>query len=214
MLLIGYADYQTGVDVSLNLFYPLPVETAALGGSRVATLGIALACAATWFVTNSALLRVYEHPAVLFWNTGVRMAMFSIVGLLLVRTRETRDNLQCAVDEKTKLLQEEMVQRKKNEREFFALVQRNREAVAFELHDGLAQFLTAIAMKTKVLERELADHWLPQKGAAEKSCKALNRAVGETREIARGLSPLDTDASDLVAAMRRLAAETQRATSA
>jgi len=206
--LVGYFDRLVGVDVSLAPLYLVPVAITAWHSGRLATICVALGCATVWFTTHASLLHVYDHPAILFWNSTVRLAVFSIVGLLLVSLRHHRDSLELAVEEKTKLLKQEIAERKKNEHEFFGLVQRHREAVAFELHDSLAQFLTGIAVKAKTIERQLALEFSPRREAMEEIVKLLNQAIGETREIARGLGLLDGCASDIVAALHQLAIET------
>lgn len=208
--IIAIGDKLTGIEISLTLFYVVPVAIAAWFCGLGAGLFAAMCCAIAALISQYLDEPKDPRIAILFWNTGMRLGVFMLVAILLAIIRNNRDNLRVAVEDKTRLLRQEIAERKQTEREFFRLIQRHRDAVAFELHDGLAQFLTAVAMKTKRIERQLSDGCSPHREPVQEIVKLLNRAVGQTREIAHGLSPMEGVASELFSAVRRLASDTEK----
>lgn len=208
--IIAIGDKLTGIEISLTLFYVVPVAIAAWFCGLGAGLFAAMCCAIAALISQYLDEPKDPRIAILFWNTGMRLGVFMLVAILLAIIRNNRDNLRVAVEDKTRLLRQEIAERKQTEREFFRLIQRHRDAVAFELHDGLAQFLTAVAMKTKRIERQLNDGCSPHREPVQEIVKLLNRAVGQTREIAHGLSPMEGVASELFSAVRRLASDTEK----
>jgi PAS domain S-box-containing protein len=78
-----------------------------------------------------------------------------------------------------------------------------------DLHDGLGQHLTGIAFMSKVLERKLAESSAPESADADKILKLVNEAINKTRELARGLRPVVSDAEGLMSALRQIATEVE-----
>jgi PAS domain S-box-containing protein len=76
-----------------------------------------------------------------------------------------------------------------------------------DLHDGLGQHLTGIAFMSKVLERKLADSSAPESADADTILKLVNEAINKTRELARGLRPVVSDAEGLMLSLQRIATE-------
>jgi PAS domain S-box-containing protein len=76
-----------------------------------------------------------------------------------------------------------------------------------DLHDGLGQHLTGIAFMSKVLERKLAESSAPESADADTILKLVNEAIDKTRELARGLRPVVSDAEGLMSALQRVATE-------
>jgi hypothetical protein len=65
--IVGYADYLTGYERSLLLFYLLPISLAAWFGGFVFSLVIAVVCILLWVLSDLAS----GIPAVRFWNIGM-----------------------------------------------------------------------------------------------------------------------------------------------
>src|ERR1700751_2213051 len=70
---IGYADYLTGYERSLLLFYLLPISLAAWFGSFGFSLAIAVVCILAWLLSDLAA----GVPAIGFWNVGTGFASFA-----------------------------------------------------------------------------------------------------------------------------------------
>ena len=86
IVLVGVADYATGSELSVSIFYLVPVALVAW----LSPVGIALfvsgIAAAVWLIADLASAE-YAHSAIPFWNAGVRLGFFAIVSLLLIRVR-------------------------------------------------------------------------------------------------------------------------------
>jgi diguanylate cyclase (GGDEF)-like protein len=81
--LIGLLDYVTGYDLSLSLLYLAPVAIAAwYDTAGAAYLTVALSALA-WLLANELADPGRLAPALLAWNTAIRMGFFLIVARLL-----------------------------------------------------------------------------------------------------------------------------------
>jgi diguanylate cyclase (GGDEF)-like protein len=89
---IGAVDYITGFDLSVSLFYLVPIFIAAWYINRSTALGVSIACAVMWLVAGALTLPGKEFPfVVLLWNTGVRLGFFVVVAELLSVLRQAID---------------------------------------------------------------------------------------------------------------------------
>ena len=85
--LIGLADYALGSEISLTLFYLLPIGLLAwyLGG-RWGAAG-ALLAAAVWLGANLASGLKFSAPAIYVWNSLMRVAINLVVAYLFSELR-------------------------------------------------------------------------------------------------------------------------------
>ena len=86
---------------------------------------------------------------------------------------------------------------------------REQRRIGQDLHDGLGQHLTGIAFMTKVQEQKLMEKSLPEAADAAKIVKLVNEAIHKTRELARGLLPVVSDARGLMSALQQWAGEVE-----
>ena len=76
---VGALNYQVGQDVSLLLFYLVPViQTTWFVGARAGII-MAFICGAVWFAVNYILTPNGLPPIVSFWNTSMRLGIFLTV---------------------------------------------------------------------------------------------------------------------------------------
>src|SRR5262249_36546202 len=123
--------------------------------------------------------------------------------------RRLNQNLETAVEQKTAALHEEMRERSRVEQAVLEISSQEQRHIAHELHDGLGQVLTYSALKTKMLAEDLlkkAPGLVPQ---AEEIVSLLNQGTQQIRQVARGLDPIDIEASGLTAALNRLIKDTE-----
>jgi DNA-binding NarL/FixJ family response regulator/two-component sensor histidine kinase len=98
------------------------------------------------------------------------------------------------------------------EREILAIADHEKHRLGQELHDGLCQSLAGIAALTSVLSRNLTARAEPgPAAAAAEIVRLLNETIGETRDLARGLSPIGLNGAGLVEALETLARNVSRA---
>ena len=96
------------------------------------------------------------------------------------------------------------------EREVIDIASRERQRLSDDLHEGLGQELTGIALLVRGLERAI-DRGQPNvRDLVADVVSHINRTINMTRELARGLSPVQIERGSLSAALERLAGEAAR----
>src|SRR3984957_14633362 len=103
----------------------------------------------------------------------------------------------------------DITERKHLEKTILEVSGREQRRIGPDLHDGLGQHLTGIAFMSKVQEQKLMERSLPEAGDAAKIVKLVNEAIHKTRELARGLLPVVSDARGLMSALQLWAAEVE-----
>lgn len=84
---LGIIDLVTGYEYSFSVFYLLPVSIAAWYDHAKVTVVIILLSAITWLFADINAGHLYSNPIIPFWNTIVRLGLFSIVAFLLINVR-------------------------------------------------------------------------------------------------------------------------------
>ncbi len=69
-------------------------------------------------------------------------------------------------------------------------IEREKERLSHELHDGLGQHLTGIAFLAKALANRLEARSAPETDDAQQIAALTNQAISNTRALARGLRPV------------------------
>jgi len=103
----------------------------------------------------------------------------------------------------------DITERKHLEKTILDISAREQRRIGQDLHDGLGQHLTGIAFMSKVQEQRLAEKSLPEAGDAAKIVRLVNEAINKTRELARGLLPVVSDAQGLMSALQQRAGEVE-----
>ena len=96
---------------------------------------------------------------------------------------------------------------KRLEAEVLNVAEREQSRFGHDLHDGLGQHLTGIEFMSQVLSQRLAARGRPEEAADLDQITGLIReAIGQTRDLARGLSPVVLQSKGLAVALQDLAA--------
>jgi two-component system, NarL family, sensor histidine kinase UhpB len=93
------------------------------------------------------------------------------------------------------------------EREVLDISTRERQRLSSELHDGLGQELTGISLLLRNLVTAIDRGKPGTRLLLDEIMDYTNRAIVTTRDIARGLSPMQVERGSLSGALARLAAE-------
>src|SRR5213076_2046800 len=120
--------------------------------------------------------------------------------LLEERVRERTRELRAA----NKDIQDEIVRRKGLEGEILAVSDREQQRLGQELHDGLCQHLTAVALMARSVALRLRNHRVIDAADIEKIAKLVNEAATDTRNISQALHRADVDSAALVDALQDL----------
>jgi PAS domain S-box-containing protein len=100
-------------------------------------------------------------------------------------------------------------ERKQLEQAILETSGREQRRIGQDLHDGLGQHLTGIAFLSKVHEQRLAEKSFPEAQDAAKIVALVNEAIDKTRQLARGLLPVLSDAYGLMSALQQWASEVE-----
>ncbi|WP_433966671.1 ATP-binding protein [Tunturiibacter gelidiferens] len=103
----------------------------------------------------------------------------------------------------------DITEREQLEKALLNISSREQRRIGQDLHDGLGQHLTGIAFMAKVHEAKLAEKCLAEASDAAKIVRLVNEAIYKTRELARGLLPVVSDAHGLMSALQLWAAEVE-----
>jgi PAS domain S-box-containing protein len=85
-----------------------------------------------------------------------------------------------------------------------------RRRIGHDLHDGLGQFLAGISLRAKALEGSLAVEGSAHVDEARELTGLVSNAIGQTRNLARGLDPIEIEHGAVDAALQGLAVETEK----
>jgi diguanylate cyclase (GGDEF)-like protein len=88
LILIGFADHYSGFEVSVTLFYLLPIGICAWFVSGRMGLVISAASALTWLVADYSSGLTYSSNSIFIWNTLIRLGFFVVVSFLLSTVRK------------------------------------------------------------------------------------------------------------------------------
>lgn len=101
-------------------------------------------------------------------------------------------------------------ERRRLEQEILSISEQERRRIGQDLHDGLGQMLTGTGLLHKNLADRLGREDHPMAEEAAEITDLIRDADQYARDLARGLTPVDLEASGLSEALRRLADNAQR----
>jgi signal transduction histidine kinase len=131
---------------------------------------------------------------------------------LLLKARTTLDQRVKArtadLQATTTALEQEIVDRRRLERQILEISEREQRRIGQDLHDGLGQQITGIIFHAHLLHKHLGQKGLEEADAAAHIVTLLDEAKVQARQIARGLQPVDPAPNGLMAGLEHFAATT------
>jgi signal transduction histidine kinase len=205
---LGWLDYISGIWVSLQFFYLVPIVLA------VAWLGwrhgsaIAIACVAFRFFGDVAGgIFLHVEPGAVWWNrlidVGVAFILIGIFHALITLQRQ----LERRVAERTAALSDAAHTRRQLEQELLTVAANERNSFGQELHDDICQHLVGTAFAAKVLASRLAPHDAASAAEAQAIVTLLEVGADKTRKLARGLLLAEITPAELAEKLAQLAAD-------
>ena len=194
-LFIGYLDSITGYEVSLLVFYAMPILFAVWFGGRAISIFIAILCSVVWLWADERA----GHPYLMDWAQTYNMVM-SLIFFLFVVGGGGAIKAQFELMERTQRL----------EREIIKISEREQQRIGQDLHDGLCQYLAAISCAATSLRNDLQKKHSVEAPAAAEIAELLKQGVTQTRNLSRGLFPVKMDEAGLESALDELAASATR----
>jgi len=104
----------------------------------------------------------------------------------------------------------DITERKRLQKEILEISEREQRRIGQDLHDGLCQHLAGIEMLAQVLAQKLHAKSKAGSARATEIAKAVREAIGHTRLLARGLSPVTLESEGLMSALAELALNTEK----
>jgi phosphoserine phosphatase RsbU/P len=83
LLCIGLVDWITGFELSISIFYLIPIALCAWFISWRVGLMLALMSTTVWFFSDLIGSPSYSHPIISYWNTLVMLGIFVVFAWLL-----------------------------------------------------------------------------------------------------------------------------------
>ena len=126
-----------------------------------------------------------------------------------LEAQQQRDELEQLRQQRTALLEREVSERTRLEREVIDICAREQRRIAYDLHDSVGQQLVGIALCAKLLEEQLRTERPSEADKAGVIVKLTDDAARQARLTARTLEGAD-GVGDLKSALRSLAASVSR----
>ena len=207
--LIGLGNSYIGNEASVLILYlPSVALVGWFGGSFLGVVA-AIEAAIAWLLADLSARQSYSDAAVPYWNALLRLPVLLLVGLVFPTIRQNKEHLEKAVAQKTYLLQKEIMERARIEREVVGICGAQQQRIAYDLHDGLGQHLSGIAFKAKLLEQMLRAEDSAQADEAAGVTRLVNDALRQTRLLARNLESSYGETRGLKEGLLKLAQELQ-----
>jgi two-component system CheB/CheR fusion protein len=104
----------------------------------------------------------------------------------------------------------DITERKQLEKQILETSDREQRRIGQDLHDGLCQQLAGIELMSQVLEQNLAGKSATDAVRVGEIAAHVRDAIGHTRLLARGLSPVTLESEGLMSALHELAVNTKK----
>ncbi len=208
--LVGVIDYLAGFEIVFSVFYLLGVGFATWFVGRGFGLFMSVMSVGTWIVGDLAAGARFSSSFIPIWNATILLVFYFIVVWLLARLHDFHAELEDRVRQRTVALTKEMAERERLEKEILEVSESEQRRIGHDLHDSLCQHLTATAVAGQVLEEKLASKSLAEAADANKIVELVEDGIALTRNLARGISPVEMEAEGLMMAFQELAANITR----
>jgi signal transduction histidine kinase len=189
-LVVGFIDYDTGYEVSVVLFYSLPILLMVWFGDGVSGVFIALFCTIIWWWADEAAGHPYAQGWHQVWEMAVRLSYF-----LLFVIAGTAAKARIELLERSRQLEQEIIR----------ISEREQRRIGQDLHDGLCQYYAAVGFAAGSLKCNLEKQGSPAAKSAAEIEELIMKGIGQARSLARGLAPVENEERGLQFALQELA---------
>jgi signal transduction histidine kinase len=209
VVVIGVADFVTGFELSMLVFYLLPVSLGVMTAGWRFGVFIAFASVAAWLGGDIAAGAHYNSPFVPIWNALIVLVTNLVVVWLLASVMALHREMEERVRQRTVTLTDEIAERERLEKALLQISEREQRSIGRDLHDGLGQHLTGTAMSAYALGSKLAARQAPEAEEAHRIVGLIEHGIEQTRGLARGLLLPEIENEGFREAMDDLSATTR-----
>jgi signal transduction histidine kinase len=203
VFVIGWLDFVTGYEVTLMVFYGIPIVLAVWLCDKYVAFAIASVACAVWGWADIASGHQYFNAGLHAWEISVRCVYFFVVAIAGAAIKDQQHSARIRVFalEKSRRLEKRMTE----------IMEYEQQRIGRDLHDGLCQYLAAVTCAVSALKIDLARLGISDlEKKADQIETLLGESVNQARDLARGLVPVQMDEPGLAAALQELAASTSR----
>ncbi len=93
VVLIGFIDYLTGFEISLAVFYLIPIFIATWYVGKRFGFFVAVISSLTWFMSDYFAGHAYSNDIFAYWNAAVQFGFFIFFTVILSSLREINEKL-------------------------------------------------------------------------------------------------------------------------
>jgi signal transduction histidine kinase len=206
----GILDYATGgLRLAFAVTYAVPVAFGTWFVSRRFGLFLVVLSVATWFTGDRIAGVEWANNLVPLWNGAVRIGYYLSLVLLLSRLHVLQNSLEYRVRERTAALTRALSERLQLEQELLEIGDTERRRMGADLHDTLSQHLAGTALACAVLVKRLGAKNADDADQAQRVLKLIEEGTALSRNVARGLNPVELFDEGLMYALRDLATHTR-----
>ena len=199
---IGWVDRLAGWEISLFVIYAIPILIVVRGADRWTVVTFVFLCTLVWWAVNVSELPYQTNFGYLLAALS-RFIYFAVVALSGIATKAhvDADRARIAALERARMLEGDIVRASESE----------QRRIGQDLHDGLCQELAAVGCAARSLADDLQSTNPAAAGEALEIESMLKRAVVHTRDLARGIFPVQMDGGGLAVALGEMAAGLRKA---
>ncbi len=202
LTIVGMVDFLTSWEVSLFVFYGVPIFIASWYAGRLPGFSLAALAGCVWYMVNYSS-HPYETTQGYVWAAINRAVYFAFVAVGSLAMREQRQETLARLAAVTRAWE--------LEQEIVLASEREQVRIGQDLHDGVCQNLAAIDCAAQCLREELEAANSPQTAAAAQIQGYLRETLVEARNLARGFFPVPIETEGLVSVLRKLVFMTKAA---
>jgi signal transduction histidine kinase len=207
VLLLGYADYLMGAEISLGVFYAIPVGAVTWFVGPRSALVVGLVAIASWLSADKLAGQHYSHPWIPLLNGAARFVFYAFMVATLAKLRHLQHNLVGLAETRARDLAREAARNVWLEREVLEIGEREQRRIGQDLHDGLCQHLTGTALASQVLAEKLPEG-APVRADARRLAELIEDGIALARGVAKGLYPVELQSDGLMQALENFTAST------
>jgi signal transduction histidine kinase len=202
--IIALIDYSLGYQISLLVFYILPIGFATLYAGPAFATFLAILAVVLW--KGGDFLSGAPNPGlpVLIWNGTIVISLFAIVIYLLNALQQALAGLESTLDTRTISLWKATQERSFLQKEILDLAERECQWFGHETH-VVCQKLAGLSIAAHVLVGKLTSSNHEEAAHARELAKLVDDALANARIVAKGLFTAGFDSAGLLEVLRETA---------
>ena len=204
LLLIAWIDYSLGSQISLLVFYILPIGFATLYTGPAFAAFLAILAVVLW--REGDVLAGAPDPGlpILIWNGTIVISLFAIVIYLLNALKQALTGLESTLDTRTISLWKAMQERSFLQKEILDLAERECQWFGHETH-VVCQKLKDLSIAAHILVGKLCILNHEETAHARELARLVDDTLANAQIVAKGLFTAGFDSAGLLEVLRETA---------